>query len=139
IELTRTAIKAGAKTMVSVGGDGTINEVVNGFFEDERDISHEARLGIIPHGTGSDFARILNLPQDVKKAAAVLHHGDPHMVDLLKVRYITMDGSSGLRYSMNLTSFGMGGIVAARTKRSYLIATLQTALTFRGNSVSLTI
>ncbi len=136
-ELTRAAIKRGARTIVAVGGDGTLNEVVNGFFENEREISHEVRLGIVPHGTGSDFARILNLPVDEKKTAAVLHHGNPQLVDLLRVRYTAMDGSPALRYSINVTSFGMGGLVAARAKRSYLIAMLQTALTFRGNSVTL--
>ena len=139
IELTRSAIKAGAKTIVAVGGDGTINEVVNGFFEGEREISHEARLVIIPHGTGSDFAKILNLPRDEKKAAAIIHDGEARMVDLLKVRYTNANRSSSLRYSINVTSFGMGGVVAARVKRSYLFATLNTALKFRGNSITLTI
>src|SRR5262245_16760499 len=114
IELTRTAIKSGAKTVVAVGGDGTINEVVNGFFDDGLEISQQVRLGIIPHGTGSDFARMLNLPRDVEKAAAILHQGVAQMVDLLKVRYTNADGSSTLRYSINVTSFGMGGVVAAR-------------------------
>src|SRR5262245_22461686 len=82
IELTRTAIKSGAKTVVAVGGDGTINEVVNGFFENDLEISHQVQLGIIPHGTGSDFVRILNLPRDEKKAAALLHDGVAQMVDL---------------------------------------------------------
>lgn len=113
IELTRQAVKRGARTIVAVGGDGTINEVVNGFFEDDLPISSEAKLGIVPHGTGSDFKRILNLPFDEKKAAAVLHHGEPRLVDVLKVRYTTMDGSNALRYSINITSFGMGGAVAA--------------------------
>jgi diacylglycerol kinase (ATP) len=138
-ELTRRAIKRGARTIVAVGGDGTLNEVVNGFFENEREISHEVRLGILPHGTGSDFARTLNLPLGAKEAAAVLHHGEPHMVDLLNVRYGTLSGSSASRYSINLMSFGMGGEVAARVKRSYLLATLRTALTFRGNLVTLKI
>jgi YegS/Rv2252/BmrU family lipid kinase len=139
IELVRAAINAGAKTIVAVGGDGTINEVVNGFFEDGREISHEVRLGIIPYGTGSDFARTLRLPLDPKRAAAVIHPGEPKWVDILKVAYTRDDGFSALRYSINITSLGMGGIVAARAKRSYLLATLQTALTFRGNSVRLTI
>lgn len=139
IELTRSAIKTGAKTVVAAGGDGTINEVVNGFFEGEREISHEARLVIIPHGTGSDFAKILNLPGDERKAAAIIHHGEAQMVDLLKVRYTNADRSASVRYSINVTSFGMGGMVAARVKRSYLFATLHTALQFRGNSVTLTI
>jgi diacylglycerol kinase (ATP) len=137
LELSRTAIKAGAKTVVAVGGDGTVNEVVNGFFENEREISHEVRLGIIPHGTGSDFARTLSLPLDPKRAAAVIHPGEPKLVDLLKVVYTTDEGLPSLRYSINITSFGIGGIVAARIKRSYLLATLQTVFTFRGNSVRL--
>jgi diacylglycerol kinase (ATP) len=138
-ELTRAAIKSGAKTIVAVGGDGTVNEVVNGFFEDEREISDEVRLGIIPHGTGSDFARILNLPGDEKKAAAIFQRGTPKFVDLLKVRYTRPDGSTAMRYSINLTSFGMGGVVAARVKRSYFIATVRTALRFRGEVITLNI
>jgi len=146
IELTANAIKNGARTIIAVGGDGTINEVVNGFFEDERLISSEAILGIIPHGTGSDFRRILNLPLDEKTAAPVIHSGQPRMVDIMKVHYTRTDGTSAVRYSINITSFGMGGAVAARANRSskalgghfaFLAATLQTALTFSGNSVTL--
>jgi diacylglycerol kinase (ATP) len=137
VELVRTAIKAGAKTVVAVGGDGTINEVVNGFFENDRVISDEVRLGIIPHGTGSDFARTVSLPFDPKMAAAVIHAGEPKLVDLLKVEYTTGEGLPSLRYSINITSFGIGASVAARAKRSYLVATLQTAFTLRGNSVRL--
>src|SRR5262249_40518204 len=67
IELTRTAINIGAKTVVAVGGDGTVNEVVNGFFDDDQRISHDARLAIVPSGTGSDFIRTLKLPIDERK------------------------------------------------------------------------
>jgi YegS/Rv2252/BmrU family lipid kinase len=129
-----------------VGGDGTINEVVNGFFESEQLISSEATLGIIPHGTGSDFRRILNLPLDEKGAASVIHSGLPRLIDIMKVRYTRMDGTSALRYSINVTSFGMGGRVAARASQStkplggqiaFLVATIQTAVAFPGNSVTL--
>ena len=148
IELTRKAIKSGARTIVAVGGDGTINEVVNGFFEGEQLISADATLAIIPHGTGSDFRRVLNLPFEDKKAAAVIHNGIPRMVDLMKVRYTAQNGTRALRYSINVTSFGMGGAVAARANRSskalggrisFLLATLQTALAFSGNSITLTL
>jgi diacylglycerol kinase family enzyme len=57
-------------------------------------------------------------PHDARKAAAVIHHGEPRLVDVLKVRYTRMDGSNALRYSINITSFGMGGAVAARANRS---------------------
>jgi diacylglycerol kinase family enzyme len=59
VESTKIALKDGAGTIVAIGGDGTINDVVNGF---ERLISAEARLAIVPHGTGWDFERLLKLP-----------------------------------------------------------------------------
>src|SRR5688572_7091462 len=69
IELTRRALESGAKIIVAVGGDGTINECVNGFFENDRLVAADAALGIIPHGTGSDLRRVLNLPLDEVQAA----------------------------------------------------------------------
>ena len=146
IELTRNAIKNGARTIIAVGGDGTINEVVNGFFENEELISSEAALGIIPHGTGSDFTRILKLPFDDKGLAAVIQSGGPRLVDVLRVRYTTMGGTAALRYSINIASFGMGGLVAEKAHQSskplggqiaFFVAMLRTALSFSGNSVTL--
>ena len=55
IELASAALKRGMRTVIAVGGDGTINEVVNGFFEDGRLLEPDAVLGVIPFGTGSDF------------------------------------------------------------------------------------
>jgi len=69
-------------------------------------------------------------------------------VDVMKVRYATLNGASALRHAINIVSFGMGGLVAARAKESsrplggraaYLTATLRTALTFRGRCVRLTL
>jgi YegS/Rv2252/BmrU family lipid kinase len=146
IELTAKAIKGGATTIIAVGGDGTINEVVNGMFENDKLISGDIRLGIIPHGTSSDLRRALNLPLDPEKAARVIRRGELHMVDLLKVRYTRMDGTPAFRYCINITSFGMGGSVAARVNRSskplggriaFLAATIETALSFSGIPVRL--
>jgi len=146
IELTSDAIRKGATTIIAVGGDGTISEVVNGFFENERLISSEATLAIIPYGTGSDFHRTVNLPLGDKGTASVIHSGMPRLIDIMKVRYTRMDGTSALRYAVNITSFGMGAVVAARVNRSlkpfggkaaFLAATIRTALGFSGNSVTL--
>lgn len=137
IELTRQAIKQGARTIIAVGGDGTINEVVNGFFENEKPISPDVELSIVPRGTGSDFMRVLS---------RAIPRGDKRMIDLMKVEYTTMDGSSRSRYSINVTSFGMGGEFAARVNQvpkprrsrlAFFAAMLQTAWSFPGNSVTL--
>lgn len=146
IALARDAIKAGARTIIAVGGDGTINEVVNGFFENEEPISGGATLGIIPNGTGSDFTRILNLPINEKLAADLILSSERRMADLMKVRYTAADGTGRVRYAINVTSFGMGGVVAAKLNRSskplggmiaFLAAMLETAAQFPGNSVTL--
>jgi diacylglycerol kinase family enzyme len=70
-----------------VGGDGTIHETINGFFADERPISPQAVLGIIPAGTGSDLRRSLRLPLNVGEAALMIANGLARPVDLMRVRY----------------------------------------------------
>ena len=144
-ELARTAIKRGAGTVIAVGGDGTINEVINGFFEDDRVIPTDAALAVIPQGTGSDFSKILSLPPDARLAANVIQHGRKRLIDAMKVRYTTPNGTLAVRYAINVTSFGMGGAVAERVNRSskplgailaFLTATVQTALNFPGNQVT---
>jgi len=137
IELTRDALKRGARTIFAVGGDGTINEVVNGLFENEEPLAADAELVIIPRGTGSDFSRVLN---------RAVPRGEKRMIDVMKVRYTATDGTTRVRYSINVTSFGMGGEIAARVNQSskplggrlaYLAATVQTAWSFPGKRVTL--
>lgn len=146
IGLAAEALKKGAKLVIAVGGDGTVNEVVNGFFEGERPIAPDASLGIIPQGTGSDFIRTLKLPLDPRKAAEIIHRGVAKPIDVARVSYMTTQGASTTRYFINVTSFGMGGAVAANAKRyskvlggrvGFLVATLVTMLRFSGNTVTL--
>src|SRR5438552_7268600 len=136
-ELTRDALKRGARTIFAVGGDGTINEVVNGLFENEQPLAADAELVIIPRGTGSDFSRVLD---------RAVPRGEKRMIDVMKVRYTATEGTPRTRYSINVTSFGMGGEIAARVNQSsrplggrlaYLAATIQTAWSFPGKRVTL--
>lgn len=146
IQLTVSALKAGAQTIVAVGGDGTIHETINGFFADERPISPQAVLGIIPAGTGSDLRRSLRLPLDVGEAALMIANGLARPVDLMRVRYTSHNGLPSTRFAINVTSFGMGGVVAARShwlskwlggKAPFLIATMLTAAWHAGSRVTL--
>jgi len=148
ITLTRGALQRGATTVVAVGGDGTVSEVVNGFFDGDRSVAPGARLAIVPHGTGSDFCRSVNLPASVPSLAAVIASGSAVPIDVMRVRYTGPDGSIRLRYAINVVSFGLGGAVAARVDRSskrlggtvtFLAATLQTVLRFSPLAVRLTL
>src|SRR5436309_1858239 len=75
------AIAAGYDLVVAAGGDGTINEVVNGLSKD----FSRARLGIIPLGTGNDFARSIQVPTDIDAALALLVAGSPKAVDIIRM------------------------------------------------------
>ncbi|HZI10954.1 MAG TPA: acylglycerol kinase family protein, partial [Myxococcus sp.] len=55
--ITRQALEEGYECIVAVGGDGTLNEVTNGFFREGKPINPHAVLGLIPRGTGGDFRR----------------------------------------------------------------------------------
>jgi YegS/Rv2252/BmrU family lipid kinase len=78
--LAAQALRDGARTVVSVGGDGTANEVVNGFFDRGALVNPQARIAFIPAGTGNDIARQFNLQDGALPGPATQH------VDLLHVR-----------------------------------------------------
>jgi len=80
-EATKTAVEREFDLIVAAGGDGTINEVINGMAEQE----HRPKLGIIPTGTTNDFARALHIPRDFEKAVDVIVDGSSKALDIGKV------------------------------------------------------
>ncbi len=146
--LTREALQSGCDLIIAVGGDGTVNEVANGFFDQDTPLRPQARLGLLPIGTGSDLQRTLQIPSDVGQAVDILANGVPLHIDVGKARLRGHDGSTLERYFVNLLSFGMGGDVAVRAKNfprpvsgkiAFLYATVAVALTYRGRRVRLTL
>src|SRR6185312_7551579 len=109
-EMTRKALRDGAELVVAVGGDGTINEVVNGFFDGEQAIAPKASFGIVPAGTGGDFIKTLGVPRDTFAAAASLK-STPRAIDVGRLSYVRDDGSRAVRHFINIASFGIGGLV----------------------------
>lgn len=108
--IVRAALRAGAERIVSVGGDGTHNEVVNGFFEGADAVAPEAELVVVPTGTGGDFRRTLGLPADAVQAIDQIGERSA-VVDVGHLRYTTHAGAEADRYFLNITSFGLGGLV----------------------------
>jgi diacylglycerol kinase (ATP) len=109
--LAREALTGGAERIVAIGGDGTVNEVVNGFFADGKAIAPEATFALIPFGTGGDFRRSLRLPQDIAEAAAIIAAGHRRKVDVGKLAFVASDGSPATRMFANIASFGVSGVV----------------------------
>ncbi len=118
-ELARQALADGAALVVAVGGDGTVNEVVNGFFFDNLPVREDSRLGYVPMGTGGDFQRTVQLPAAPAAAADCLAGPHAWAIDVGKIRLVGHDGAPLERYFVNLASFGMGGDVSIRAKNCW--------------------
>ncbi len=116
--LTRRALFEGAKVVVCVGGDGTLNEVVNGFMAEEGPLHSDAKLGFIPRGTGLDLIKSLPIPKDPRKIFDLITHSRTRRMDLGRIRFMNPNGQSFYRYFHNITSFGLGGEVVERVNRS---------------------
>ncbi len=115
-KLTADALRGGAERIVAIGGDGTINEVVNGFFDEAgKPIAPEASLALIPFGTGGDFRRTFSLPTEVAEAAAVIAANHRKKIDVGRLSFISTSGATTgqrvHRMFANIASFGVSGVV----------------------------
>ncbi|MFC1888360.1 diacylglycerol/lipid kinase family protein [Thermodesulfobacteriota bacterium] len=144
MRVTREALMSGYKTIISVGGDGTNNEIVNGFFDGDEPIGREAALGVISRGTGSDLIKTLGIPKDLDKAVSIIAEGRVKPIDVGRMTFLDHQGNERIRYFINITSFGMGGAVDERVNRttkvfggfvSFFWATLMTFITYRNQRV----
>jgi YegS/Rv2252/BmrU family lipid kinase len=108
-KLAREALSKGAERIVAIGGDGTINEVTNGFFDGGKPIAPDASLAIIPFGTGGDFRRTLELPSEPSDAARVIAANHKKKIDVGKLELTGHDGKPALRMFINIASFGVSG------------------------------
>lgn len=109
-ELAQEAIKNSVDLIISIGGDGTINEILNGIMECRTESNALPALGIISMGTGADLCRTLNIPFDYKKAIEIIKKGKTILMDigLVRLRY---QNHQWQRYFMNVFDIGLGGNV----------------------------
>lgn len=118
--ITRNAISAGADLVVAVGGDGTINEVVNGFFENGRLADASCKLGIMDCGTGKGYASTLGIPRSTEKQIDLLFGSESVKYDVGHITCLSSSGEIVKRYFINECQIGIGSrvasIVGRRTK-----------------------
>lgn len=114
VELTRKHIQEGYRKIISVGGDGTLNEIVNGVFGQSLVPTTAITLAVISVGTGNDWVRTYNLPTDYSDTIALIKKGDTYLQDAGTVSYINGD-STKTRYFINMAGLGFDGLVAQKT------------------------
>ena len=113
-QLARAAIDAGFDLIVAVGGDGTLNEVVNGMLENGKAVNPNAVLGVISSGTGSDFVRTANIPRDMLLAAQHLVRATQNIpLDIGEVTY-RLDDKPAVRCFANVAGMGFDAQVIDR-------------------------
>ncbi len=148
IALVRQAADAGASLVVAVGGDGTVNEAINGIVG--ANASRTTDLAVIPTGTGADFARGLGLAGSVDEAIDRIVNGAVRKIDLGRVTFTDPDGRTTCRYFGNVASFGLSGTVVKHIgataghrplpgKAVYLLATIRALMGYRRQRVRLAI
>ena len=114
IKLAKKAAEEGRRFIVACGGDGTINEVANGILLSGKD----AELGVLPSGTGGDFRRSIEMPDEPREAARALKNGKTRTIDVGKVSFRDFDGGPSSRFFLNVSSFGLAASIIQRVKTS---------------------
>jgi YegS/Rv2252/BmrU family lipid kinase len=115
--LTRKALHDGHRLIAAVGGDGTANEVVNGFFEDGVPIAPDAELAMVAIGTGRDAIRTYGIPKSPQQALELLRDGTGRRVDVGRAT-VGQGDARAVRMFLNAGSCGMSGVIAERATRT---------------------
>ncbi len=140
VDLVARAVEGGCRHILAVGGDGTVNECANGIFRQQAAPTTEIALGVIPIGTGNDWARTHRIPKDYAEVAALMASGASRLQDVGIAEFA--DGNR--RHFINVAGLGFDAhVVEALPDRTlgplaYLVGLAKGLLGYRAVSLGLT-
>ena len=123
--LTRNLIDNGATDIIAIGGDGTLHEILNGFHSFDK-----CNLGLIPCGTGNDFAGATNIPKDPEKALDLILDGEAKFTDYLQTP--TARGINVIGAGLDVVVLERYEKLKKKTKFGYTMCLLKTLFGFKG-------
>jgi diacylglycerol kinase (ATP) len=153
-ELTRRGLREGFEVVIAVGGDGTLNEVANGFFEPAKPgeplvaVREDAALGLFPYGTGGDFRKTMKIPKKPSEAVRALRFSQKRFIDVGRLDLVGNDGQRVSRVFVNIASFGLSGKVDELVERgpkwlggklSFFLASARAISAYTPQEVALTL
>lgn len=141
-KLVINAADKGFRNIICIGGDGTLHAVVNGLMVQKVVKSSAICIGVIPIGTGNDWAKTYAIPNKTIEAIQLIKKNITKIQDVGQIEFL--DSKKPSVYFNNLAGIGFDGLVAKRTEKlkhlgkfSYLIAACQTLLTFKNFKVEI--
>lgn len=149
IEIVRNAIvEKGYRKFISVGGDGTNNEVINGIFTQDAVPTTEITMATMPIGTGNDWRRTFDIPLEYDVVAKIIKAGHTFSHDIGKLTYYN-DGDPKIRYFLNAAGTGLDQMVCNSTNMMkqqgkggtirYLICVVKCLLTYKVTHIQIEI
>ena len=125
IELVQNAIQQGFRNIISVGGDGTLHNIVNGIMMQRYVKSSDITIAVLPIGTGNDWIKTYNIPNNIKKAIDIISERKTILQDIGQIEIAT----GKISYFNNVAGLGYDGYIAKKLQElkrlgpiSYLIA-----------------
>jgi YegS/Rv2252/BmrU family lipid kinase len=142
--IAREAVRAGVERVVVAGGDGTLSEVASGLLS--AGLGDRAEIGLLPLGTGGDFARTLGIPRDLDGAIECIAAGKARRTDAGRVRYFGENEREATAHFVNVASLGISGLTVQLVNRttkvfggtvSFLVGTVRSIARYRCRDVSI--
>lgn len=112
--ITRRSIMEGAKLIIAVGGDGTLHEVVNGFYQNGILVNENCELGIINCGSGAGFANSIGLPESAESQIEVILNSSGWWANLGRISWSSASGEQHSELFISECQIGIGSLVASR-------------------------
>jgi YegS/Rv2252/BmrU family lipid kinase len=115
IELAKQATENGCDYLVSVGGDGTLHEVVNGMLQSKLPANEYPVIGLLPYGSANDFARTTRISNSIEELVEMIRSNTTLKIDLGR---ILLQQTHETRYFINIAGVGLGPEVAQKLEQS---------------------
>jgi diacylglycerol kinase (ATP) len=106
------------RAIIAAGGDGTLHQVVNGVLEKREGYSALPAVGLIPMGSGNDFAKTVRIKDDPQRLVELVKLNKPKKINTGKIYYTDFSGQQRSRYFVNVADIGMGPEVVQRVNES---------------------
>ncbi|MDQ7817770.1 MAG: diacylglycerol kinase family lipid kinase [Melioribacteraceae bacterium] len=147
IDLSRKCIEEGTDYIIGIGGDGTLNEVINGVMLSDKKKRKNVKVGLLPTGSGNDFAKTMKLDSEVLTLKNLIESEQSVSIDIGKIECKDNNGNDAIRYFNNIADVGLGGEVVVKVNKSskifsptfrYLKSSVEAFFTYRKKRIRFT-